>query len=61
MLRQKNNSIINENKSKKKEIVIKLEKKLQELHPKKIDLSLDRINKHLSKLGNPQKKIIKNQ
>ena len=57
MLRQKNNSIINENKSKKKEIVINLEKKLQELHPKKIDLSLDRINKLLSKLGNPQKKI----
>ena len=55
MLRQKNNSIINENKSKKKEIVINLEKKLQELHPKKIDLSLDRINKLLSKLGNPQK------
>ena len=36
---------------------ISLEKKLQQLHPKKIDLSLDRINKLLNKLGNPQEKI----
>ena len=32
-------------------------KKLQRLHPKEIDLSLDRIKKLLQKLGNPQDKI----
>ena len=43
--------------SKIKNLEITLEKKLQQLHPKKIDLSLERINKLLYKLGNPQKKI----
>jgi len=43
--------------SKIKNLEISLEKKLQDLHPKKIDLSLERINKLLNKLGNPQKKI----
>ena len=32
----------------------KILKKLQELHPKEIDLSLNRVKKLLKKLGNPQ-------
>ena len=40
-----------------KNLEISLEKKLQQLHPRKIDLSLERINKLLIKLGNPEKKI----
>ena len=40
-----------------KSFEISLEKKLQQLHPKKIDLSLNRINRLLFKLGNPEKKI----
>jgi dihydrofolate synthase / folylpolyglutamate synthase len=35
----------------------KIVSRLQELHPKEIDLSLDRIKKLLNKLGNPQDKI----
>ena len=31
--------------------------RLQKLHPRKIDLSLDRSKKLLQKLGNPEKKI----
>ena len=42
--------------SKIKNLETSLEKKLQQLHPKKIDLSLERINKLLYKLENPQKK-----
>ena len=54
----KKKSVYDEKKySKIKNLEINLEKKLQQLHPKKIDLSLERINKLLFKLGNPQKKI----
>ena len=35
----------------------KIVSRLQELHPKEIDLSLDRIKKLCKKLGNPQNKI----
>ena len=35
----------------------KLVRSLQELHPKEIDLSLDRIKYLCKKLGNPQDKI----
>ena len=35
----------------------KIVNRLQKLHPKEIDLSLDRINKLCIKLGNPQDKI----
>ena len=48
---------IKKKKSKIKDLEINLEKKLQQLHPKKIDLSLERINKLLDKLKNPHKKI----
>ena len=56
MLNQSKSKISSKN-LKIKELEISLEKKLQQLHPKKIDLSLERINKLLYKLGNPQKKI----
>ena len=35
----------------------KIVSRLQELHPKEIDLSLDRIQSLCEKLGNPQDKI----
>ena len=35
----------------------KIVQHLQELHPREIDLSLDRITKLCKKLGNPQDKI----
>ena len=35
----------------------KIVSRLQELHPKEIDLSLDRIQSLCKKLGNPQYKI----
>ena len=35
----------------------KIINRLQKLHPKEIDLSLDRIKKLCKKLGNPQDKI----
>ena len=35
----------------------KIISRLQELHPKEIDLSLDRIQSLCKKLGNPQDKI----
>ena len=35
----------------------KIVSRLQELHPKEIDLSLDRIQSLCKKLGNPQDKI----
>ena len=35
----------------------KIVSRLQELHPKEIDLSLDRIKNLCKKLGNPQDKI----
>ena len=57
MLQEKNYTCLNKKNSKIKNLQINLEKKLQQLHPKKIDLSLERINKLLYKLGNPQKKI----
>ena len=38
-------------------IEISLEKRLEQLHPKKIDLSLNRIKNLLAKLNNPQNKI----
>ena len=57
MLRQTKFIYTKEKFSKIKKFEITLEKKLQQLHPKKIDLSLERINKLLYKLGNPQKKI----
>ena len=57
MLQEKNYTCPNKKNSKIKNLEINLEKKLQQLHPKKIDLSLERINKLLYKLGNPQKKI----
>ena len=38
----------------------KIVSRLQELHPKEIDLSLDRIQSLCKKLGNPQNKIIAN-
>ena len=56
MLQEKNYTYPNKKNSKIKNLEINLEKKLQQLHPKKIDLSLERINKLLYKLGNPQKK-----
>ena len=34
-------------------------KRLQKLHPKEIDLSLDRIHNLCKKLGNPQKNLKK--
>jgi len=37
--------------------LLKTIKRLQELHPKEIDLSLDRIKKLCKRLGNPQDKI----
>ena len=57
MLHQIKFSYAKEKISKIKNLEITLEKKLQQLHPKKIDLSLERINKLLCKLENPQKKI----
>ena len=57
MLQEKNYTCPNKKNSKIKNLEINLEKKLQQLHPKKIDLSLERINKLLYKLGNPQKKL----
>ena len=57
MLHEKKTISSEEKKLKIKNLEITLEKKLQQLHPKKIDLSLGRINKLLYKLGNPQKKI----
>ena len=35
----------------------KIVRRLQKLHPKEIDLSLNRIKKLLNKIGNPQNKI----
>ena len=35
----------------------KIVNRLQKLHPKEIDLSLDRVKKLCEKLGNPQNKI----
>ena len=35
----------------------KILSRFQKLHPKEIDLSLDRIKNSLSKIGNPQNKI----
>ena len=35
----------------------KIVSRLQELHPKKIDLSLDRIQDLCKRLGNPQEKL----
>ena len=57
MLHQTKFAYTKEKTSKIKNLEISLEKKLQQLHPKKIDLSLERINKLLYKLENPQKKI----
>ena len=57
MLHEKKTISSEEKKLKIKNLEITLEKKLQQLHPKKIDLSLGRINKLLYKLGSPQKKI----
>ena len=57
MLHQTKFAFTEEKTSKIKNLEISLEKKLQQLHPKKIDLSLERINKLLYKLENPQKKI----
>ena len=57
MLHEKKNISSEEKKLKIKSLEITLEKKLQQLHPKKIDLSLGRIKKLLYKLGKPQKKI----
>ena len=57
MLHEKKTISSEEKKLKIKNLEITLEKKLQQLHPKKIDLSLGRINKLLYRLGNPQKKI----
>ena len=57
MLHQTKSAYTEEKTSKIKNLEISLEKKLQQLHPKKIDLSLERINKLLYKLENPQKKI----
>ena len=56
MLHQTKFAFTEEKTSKIKNLEISLEKKLQQLHPKKIDLSLERINKLLYKLKNPQKK-----
>ncbi len=54
----KKKSVYNEKKDLKiKNLEINLEKKLQQLYPKKIDLSLERINKLLFKLGNPHRRI----
>ena len=50
MLRQTKFNYTKEKFSKIKNLEITLEKKLQQLHPKKIDLSLERINKLLYKL-----------
>ena len=57
MLHEKKNISSEEKKLKIKNLEITLEKKLQQLHPKKIDLSLGPINKLLYKLDNPKKKI----
>ena len=57
MLYQTKSAYISKKDLKVKNIEISLEKKLEQLHPKKIDLSLERINNLLYKLGNPQKKI----
>ena len=51
------NAYVNESRSHLNKIEISLEKRLEQLHPKKIDLSLNRISNLLSKLNNPQKKI----
>ena len=51
------NAYVNESHSHLNKIEISLEKRLEQLHPKKIDLSLNRISNLLSKLNNPQKKI----
>ena len=59
MHHQTKHAYTKENFSKIRNLEITLEKKLQQLHPKKIDLSLERINELLYKLGNPQKKIKK--
>ena len=56
MLYQTKSAYISKKDLKVKNIEISLEKKLEQLHPKKIDLSLERINNLLYKLGNPQKK-----
>ena len=50
------NAYVNESHSHLNKIEISLEKRLEQLHPKKIDLSLNRISNLLSKLNNPQKK-----
>jgi len=57
MFSQIKSRYIAEKNSRIENLEISLEKKLQQLHPKKIDLSLNRINKLLYKLENPQKKI----
>ena len=51
------NAYVNESRNHLNKIEISLEKRLEQLHPKKIDLSLDRILNLLSKLNNPQNKI----
>ena len=51
------NEYVNESHTHLNKIEISLEKRLEQLHPKKIDLSLSRISNLLSKLNNPQKKI----
>jgi len=50
-------ALLNKSNETLNELELNLEKRLQELHPKKIDLSLKRINKLLIKLNNPHKKI----
>ena len=50
-------ALLNKNSETLNKLELNLEKRLQELHPKKIDLSLKRINKLLIKLNNPHKKI----
>ncbi|PPR37301.1 MAG: Bifunctional protein FolC, partial [Alphaproteobacteria bacterium MarineAlpha6_Bin4] len=57
MNRQIKSTSFEKKNSKIENLEISLEKKLQQLHPKKIDLSLNRITKLLNKLGNPQKNI----
>jgi len=57
MLYQTKSTYTGKKNSKVENLKISLEKKLEQLHPKKIDLSLERINNLLYKLGNPQKKI----
>ena len=51
------NAFVKEEYGNLNKIEISLEKRLEQLHPKKIDLSLDRILNLLSKLNNPQNKI----